>query len=431
MTAKSTIHEAAREVPVRAEVDVLVAGGGPGGVAAAVAAGRAGAEVLLVEQYGCVGGMATVGHVLTWSGSVRGGLFAELKQRVSGAGGLSASGVGFDLEVTKRVMEQMLAEAGVRLRYHTFVCKAVVEEGAVRGVIAEGKSGREAFLAERVIDATGDADVAADAGCLFEKGRPADGLLQPASLMFRMAGVDTDRAPGIPSFESRVQLPKGDAHALAREAVKAGVLPRNCEHVLIYHLPRPGQVLINMSNVTGVDGTSADDLTRAELEGRSQLEPIARFLRENVPGFEEAYVLDSGALVGIRETRRVKGEYTLTIEDVLGARAFPDGIVRARFPVDIHDPTGHAGDSSRLPRGFYEIPYRCLVPLGVENLLVSGRPISATHEAHASLRVMPICLGIGQAAGLAAALSIRESVSPRQLDVELLRSELRGAGAEL
>jgi len=375
--------------------------------------------------------MGTIGHVLTWSGAVRGGLFQEFKERMREVKGLSLSCVGFDLEVTKRVMEQMLSEAGVTLRYHTFICKAVVEENAVKGVITESKSGREAFLARRVIDATGDADVAADAGCPFEKGRSEDGLLQPASLMFRMGGVDTERAPGIPSFESRVGLPKGDAHSLAREAVKAGKLPQNCEHVLIYHLPRPGQVLINMTNVTGIDGTSADHLTRAEVEARAQLEPIAQFLRENVPGFEQAYVLDSGALIGIRETRRVKGEYMLTGEDVLEAKTFPDGILRARFPVDIHDPKGHAGDSSRLPRDFYEIPYRSLVPLGVENLLIAGRPISATHQAHASLRVMPICMGIGQAAGLAAALSIREAVSPRDLDVELLRSELRKTGVLL
>lgn len=431
MTGTKSIHEPGRRVPVRAEVDVLVAGGGPGGFAAAVAAARAGATALLVEQYGCVGGMGTIGHVLTWSGSVRGGLFEEFKGRVREANGLSRSGVGFDLEVTKRVMEQMLTEAGVTLRYHTFVCRAVMEENAVKGVITESKSGREAFLAQRVIDATGDADVAADAGCPFEKGRREDGLLQPASLMFRMGGVDTERAPGIPSFESRVPLPGGDAHSLAREAVKAGRLPQHCEHVLIYHLPRPGQVLINMTNVTGTDGTSADDLTRAEVEARAQLEPIAQFLRENVPGFEQAYVLDSGALIGIRETRRVRGEYMLTGEDVLEAKTFPDGILRARFPVDIHDPKGHAGDSSRLPRDFYEIPYRSLVPLGVENLLIAGRPISATHQAHASLRVMPICMGIGQAAGVAAALSTREAVSPRNLDVELLRSELRENGVML
>jgi len=426
---RAVIHEPAREVPVRAEVDVLVAGGGPGGVASAVAAARAGASVLLAEQYGCVGGMGTIGHVLTWSGSVAGGLFAELKERMKAADGITANGVGFDLEVTKRVMEAILTEAGVRLRYHTFVCRAVVEEGAVKGVVAESKSGREALLARRVIDATGDADVAADAGCPVEKGRRQDGLLQPASLMFRMAGVDTSRAPGIPSFESRVQLPAGDAHSLAREAVAAGTLPRNCEHVLIYFLPRPGQVLINMSNVTGIDGTSADDLTRAEVEGRRQLAPIVRFLREKVPGFAQAYLLDSGALIGIRETRRVTGDYTLTMEDVLAARTFPDGVVRARFPVDIHDPKGHAGDSSRRPPGYYEIPYRCLLPRGVEKLLIAGRPISATHEAHASLRVMPICVGTGQAAGLAAALSLREGVTPRALDPALLRGELRQAGA--
>jgi hypothetical protein len=222
-----------------------------------------------------------------------------------------------------------------------------------------------------------------------------------------------------------VQLPDGDAHGLAREAVAAGALPKNCEHVLIYFLPRPGQVLINMSNITGIDGTSADDLTRAEVEGRRQLAPIVRFLREKVPGFAQAYLLDSGALIGIRETRRVTGDYVLTMEDVLGARTFPDGVVRARFPVDIHDPKGHAGDSSRRPADYYEIPYRCLLPKGVENLLVAGRPISATHEAHASLRVMPICMGTGQAAGLAAALSLREGVTPRALDPALLRGELR------
>jgi len=424
-----TYVEKARELPVRAEVDVLVAGGGPGGLGAAVAAARAGAKVLLVEAQGCLGGQSTAALVVTWSNSWRGGLYGEITSRLHAAGAIThPDSGGVDVEVTKRLFDELVLASGARVLFNAWAAAPIVESGRVTGAVIESKSGREAVFARRVVDATGDADLAARAGCPFEIGRPSDGMLQPSSLMFRMGGVDRSRAPEVHSFEDFIPLPNGNAQELAGRWADRGDLPEFVRHTLIYYLPAEGEVMINMTNLPRVDGTRVEDVSRAYVELRKQVPFVARFLQAEVPGFENSHVIDSGWLLGVRETRRIEGYYRLTKEDVMEGRRFEDGIGQAFFAVDIHDVAGYRGTTVEKPRRHYEIPYRCLVPKGVENLLVAGRPISATHEAHASLRVIPICIGIGQAAGAAAAMSLEKDVAPSRLDGAALRKRLASLG---
>lgn len=424
------IHsEAARDIPVTREVDVLVAGGGPGGLTSAIAAARAGRSTLIVEAQGCLGGQSTSALVVVWSNSWRGGILAEIRKRLYDRGAITRpDGGGLDVETEKRVFDEFVLASGAEILFGATATEAIVEDGVVRGAVIQSKSGREAVLARRVIDATGDADLAARAGCPFEKGRASDGKIQPCTLMFRMSGVDKSVSPEVESFEHFVPLANGNAQELAAAYSDRGDLPEYVRHTLIYNLPNPGEVVINMTNLPGIDSTSAADLSRAYIELRKQIPPIERFLKAEVPGFENSAVVDSGWLLGVRETRRIMGEYKLTKEDVMEGRRFDDGIGQAFFAVDIHDVEGNRGTTVEKPVRHYEIPYRCLVPKGVENLLIAGRPISATHEAHASLRVIPICMGIGEAAGTAAAVSLDERKTPREVDGKSLKSRLAANG---
>ncbi|MFN2230762.1 MAG: FAD-dependent oxidoreductase [Anaerolineae bacterium] len=440
-------------VPVAGETEVLVVGGGPAGIAAAIASARQGARTLLIEQYGFLGGMATaalVGPFMT-SYDIEGqepiieGIFREVVDRMvdlgqavdpAGVKGFTAYGgyhryghehvTPFDPEALKVVAQEMALEAGVTLRFHTFFLDSLTKEATIAGVLCASKAGLEAFRAEVVIDTTGDGDVAARAGAPYEVGRPADGRLQPVSLFFRVGNVDDaavqayiDAHPDDPGFVRLMQQAKereGFTHTKG--------------HLTLFRTPRPGEWWCNVSRVHGVDGTDPAQLTRAEIEGREQVLYLIDFFQGYVPGFERCYLLDTGAQVGVRETRRILGAYVLTAEDVFAARRFPDAIARVSFPIDIHDVSG-GGGFFEGPRGgpYYTIPYRCLVPLQVENLLVAGRPISATHEAHGSLRVMPPCFATGQAAGTAAALALETGVLPRGIDVTLLQRSLEQQGA--
>jgi hypothetical protein len=241
------------------------------------------------------------------------------------------------------------------------------------------------------------------------------------TLNFRMAGVDPAR---LPSREEVTRL-----YLAARDQGRIDC-PRN--DVLYFTTTRDGEIHFNTTRVTRADGTRAEDLTRAEIESRRQVSQIAAFLKRDVPGFERAYLQMTGTQVGVRETRRIVGEYVLTAEDVLGARKFEDCVARGSYPVDIHDPDGGGTILKHLPPGeSYDIPYRCLVPLKIDNLLVAGRPISSTHEAHSSLRVMPIACAVGEAAGTAAALCVRDNVAPRALETGLLQRTLAAQGANL
>jgi len=415
-------------MPNTHESEILVAGGGPAGLSAAVASARNGADTLLVERYGFVGGMATAGlvnpYMTYWAGEeqIIHGIHQEIIDRLSALG---AYGKGcrtaFDPEAWKFVADRMCEEAGVRVLFHTFLMDATLEDSHIISVGLCGKSGKETATARIYIDATGDADLAFLAGAQTCKGREEDGLTQPMTLNFRVCNVDTER---IPSAEER--------NRIFQKAKAEGRLTCPRENILMFPTTRNGEVHFNQTRITRVDGTSSEDLSRAEIEGRRQAWEFLEFLRRDVPGFEEAEILVSGPQVGVRETRRVVGEYVLTREDILGARKFDDCIARGSYSIDIHNPTGEGTIIERLKPGeSYDIPYRCLVPLGIENLLVAGRPISATHEAHSSIRIMPICIATGQAAGTAAALCSKINVQPRRLDVRLLQSVLREQGANL
>ncbi len=409
--------------------DVVVCGGGPAGIAASVAAARTGAEVLLIERYGFLGGMATAGLVnpfmTFYAGSeqIIKGIFQEIIDRLSAKGGWGGPQEkwAFDPELLKVVADEICLESGVKMLLHAFVCGADVQRSRIASIRVFAKPAERKIKAKVFVDATGDADLAYTAWVPCEKGRSGDGLTQPMTLNFRVAGVDIDRMP------SRDEINR--LYLVARSEGRINC-PR--DNVLFFFTTRRGEVHFNTTRVIKLDGTSARELTAAEIEGRRQAKQICDFLRADVPGFENSYLMTTGTQIGVRETRRIVGQYVLTAEDVLSAAKFHDGIARGSYSIDIHDPAGGGTVIKHLPPGeSYDIPYRCLVPLNISNLLVAGRPISATHEAHSSLRVMPIAFAVGQAAGTAAALCARWKVSPRDLDVKRLQRELLDQGASL
>ena len=413
-----TWYEAGRDLPVAGEYDVIVAGSGPSGAVAAIRAGRMGARVLLIEWANAVGGISTSGLMSHWTGTVDSPLYGEILRRMAEKNEIDRGKIvrWIDTENLKAVWLELLDEAGVEVLLYTFVCGVVMEGARVTGVITESKSGRRVFLGRVTVDGTGDGDAAAFAGVPYSKGRESDGKMQPCTLMFKVAGVDMDRAVLLGSFESTYETEKGELQALAKAHI-----PYPAGHLLVYRSPLPGIVTCNMTNCTDIDGTRAEDLTKAERVCRSQMPAILAYLRAYVPGFEHCYIISAASLMGIRETRHFEGLYTLCEDDILTARQFDDWVVRgAHFNFDVHnlngaglDPTG-VQHQWKQPQG-YSIPYGCLVPKAVDGLLLCGRNISGTHIAHSNYRVMPICVGIGAAAGAAAALAARKGVQPRDL----------------
>ena len=307
-----TYMEPSREIPVLAEVDVLVLGAGPAGMGAAIWAARQGADTMLVEQMGDVGGIATTGLMSHWTGRTAGGFYEEILSRSADIQE-AAEDYGFNgsprqiinPERLKTVFLQMLQEAGVRLRLYTFASGAIMDGNTIRGVVLESKSGREAVLAKVVIDCTGDGDIAAKSGAAYCKGRESDGSMQPASIMFKIGGVDYDRAIFPGGFEQTAEVPAGEIQALGREK-----LPSPAGHVLLYRTTLPGVVTCNMTNCIGIDGTNADDLVTATYVCRQQMDPIIQFLRSYAPGYEHCYLLSSASLIGIRETDHYRAGYS-------------------------------------------------------------------------------------------------------------------------
>lgn len=416
-------------LPVAARADVVVVGGGPGGLGAAIAAAEEGAGVLLIERYGFLGGMATAGMVnpfMPWFAGqepiVR-GVFERLLGRLREMGALGGPRGKhcFDYELLKILADRMVGEVGVRLRLHSFLIGVDAAGGRVRRLAVAGKSGLEAVEGKLFIDSTGDGDLCAWAGCRVEKGRAQDGLCQPMTLNFRMGGVDIDAMP------ERAQI-----NALYDAAKERGEIDNPRENVLFFFTTREGEVHFNTTRVVMLDGTDAAALTEAELTGRRQVAQMVRFLVAQVPGFERAYLQAMGTQIGVRETRRVIGDHVLTTDEVLSAAKFPDGIARGSYGVDIHNPAGTGTEIHHLPPGeAYDIPYRCLTPLGFDNLLVAARCISCDHGAHSSLRIMPIVMAVGEAAGVAAAQAVAQGVTTREVDVAALRARLVARGASL
>lgn len=426
----------AREIPVEGEYDVIVVGGGPAGVGAAIAAARNGAQTLLMERFGALGGMATTGLLQGWlyltvsGGGERtvAGILQELIDRGQAGGWCRDSGsvAVFNAEALKRELDILAAEAGVDVLFHAFAADAVSEDGRVAGVVAATKQGPWAFLGRVTIDCTGDGDIAAWAGADYEMGRPLDGLCQPVTLMAFVAGLDMERVADYRRQDPRMK------NMLAR-AVQAGDMDpfETVMHGIQPDPLLPGYAYLNDTAIRRVDATNPRDMTRAEVEGRKQAHQLVQVFRKYLPGGEDAVLVATAATVGVRESRRIMGDYVLDVHDVLNCRKFADGIARNAFMIDVHDPEGGGNWNSRfLPRGgWHHIPYRCLLPRGLENILVAGRCVSATHEALASIRVMAQCIAMGQAAGTAAALACAAGVSPRQVDVAELQDTLRAQGA--
>jgi len=437
MQTTKTYFEPGRNLPIKKEVDVLVCGAGPSGFGAAVAAARAGASTLLVEQTSAVGGVATSGLMSHWTGDSEGPILDELLERARvsdkdynyyGTKVLKGKFIN-NPERTRQAMVQMLREAGASIQLYTMVASAIREDNCVRGIITESKSGREVILSKVVIDATGDGDVACKAGAAFIHGRETDHATQPVTVMFKVAGVDTARAIYPGEFEDYIQVPNGEIQALGRKE-----LPRPAGHVLLYPTGLPGVVTVNMTNQTGIDGTNVEDLTRGDMGCRDQIPIIVDFLRRNAPGYENCYVINSAPMLGVRETRHFEGLYVVNEDDLAQARVFEDWIAtRCYFNFDVHSLTGPGLDPTGAQNEFkqkrkYTIPYRAIVPKEVDGLLFAGRNISGTHIAHSNFRAMAIALNIGQGAGVAAALSAKKGLQPRGMDVSTIQDVLRSQG---
>jgi len=300
-----------------------------------------------------------------------------------------------------------------------------MEGDTIKGAIVQNKTGRSAILAKVVIDATGDGDIAAQTGAEFYIGREEDASMQPATLMFKVAGVDMERAVFPGSFETTVETEKGELQSLARQ-----LLPHPAGHVLLYRSPVPGIVTVNMNNAIRIDGTSAESLTEAEIICRKQMPAIIDFLREYVPGYENCYAIAAASMMGVRETRHFKGLYTLNERDILNKEVFADWIVKgAEFNFDVHNMTGGSLDKTGVQAKFpantsYTIPYRCCIPQKIHGLLLAGRNISGTHMAHSNYRAMPICVAMGEGVGIAAALAVKHGVDVRDVAAEEIQAYL-------
>ena len=403
----------------KGDYDVIVVGSGPAGVAAAISAARNGAKTLLIESLGRVGGISTSGMMSHFTGRCGSKLYLEILDRAKSKNRFypDRKKKYIDPELLTLTYLELLEEAGAELLLYTTFCDVVMEKNTVTGILCHNKSGFCRYNAKVVVDASGDGDVACKSGAEFFKGREADGKMQPATLMFRVGGVDMERAALPPSFETTVDTPKGELQALARK-----LLPAPAGHVLLYKSTIPGIVTCNMTNVTEIDGTKAEDLTRAEIICHKQMPAIVDFLREYVPGYENCYIIGAASLIGIRETRHFKGVYTLERDDIQNARVFPDWVVRdAYFNFDVHNIKGAGLDETGVQHKFtqkkgYTIPYGCLVPEKIDGLLLAGRNISGSHMAHSNFRAMPICVATGEAAGIAAALAAKQGILPRTVD---------------
>lgn len=463
MSSSVDTHAYSKSIPVQDEVDVLVIGGGPSGISAAIAAARTGARTRLVERYGFLGGNLTAGLVgpCMTSFSLDGqqqlirGIFEEFVEGMVEIGGaLHPRGIPassaycgfieyghdkvtpFQPEAAKIIAQRMCQKAGVDLLYHSMVIDTVTEtapDGTISavGVVCASKGGLHVQRAKIIVDCSADGDVAQFAGAHTRLGRDSDGLTQPLTLFFRVQNIDDE------VVEAYVRAHTDDFRpfsSIVDKATAEGRFPAPRKGIGMYKTIEPGVWRINTGRVLKRNGSDSFDLTKAELEGREQTMALLDFFRSDLPGFENCSLLDTATHIGVRETRRIDGVYELTLDDLQAGTHFDDVIALCGYPVDIHDPAGSGGGTggdAPPSANVYEIPYRVLVPKEVDGLLVSGRAVSATHEALGAIRVMPPCFALGQAAGSAAGLAALSGIQPRNLEYAKLRDELLNHNAYL
>ncbi|NPV70497.1 MAG: FAD-dependent oxidoreductase [Firmicutes bacterium] len=449
-----------------AKARTVVVGGGPAGVAAALACARMrgagrrgeGPDVLLIEQHGYLGGCSTAGLVGPWmtfhardGRQVVDGIPQEIVDRLVAAGGSpghirDALGVIYSftpVEPTalKFVLDDMVKESGAEVLFHARFCGVETSGGRIEAVRVAHPGGVFDIRGEVFVDATGNGELAAMAGAPWEMGRSQDGLCQALTLIFRMSNVDAPRVKeymkahpeefhhttDLEILEKTGFLSCSGFFGVWRGGLDRGEVSIPRDRLLFFSTPRHGEILVNTTRVVKTNPLDPFELSRAELVAREQVRQLTEFLRRRVPGFEDSYLLDIASTIGVRESRRILGDHVLTAGDILAGRRFEDGVCMGAYPIDIHDPSGSGLVYREEPEGFlYSIPYRCLTAKNTENLLVVGRCISATHEATASVRVTATCLGMGQAAGVAASLAPHGRV--REVDVAHLRERIRQLG---
>ncbi|MCI8887505.1 MAG: FAD-dependent oxidoreductase [Hungatella sp.] len=446
------------------QADVIVVGAGPAGMCAALEAARQGVSVILLEQGGCCGGMATqglVGPFMTCydakgENMIIRGLFEEIvdglvkreaaihpSQVRSGTGFTSWIEVGhdhvtpFEPEGLKLVMDEMLTQAEVKILYHTTFFRPVLKGNTIAGVLVNSKKGTEMIEGKVIIDCTGDGDVAYASGVPYELGNEELGIMQPATMFFHIQNVDSkaleeDIKKNRHNFYRKDGVNYRSLHWRVTQAKEKGDWSLNRTSIGIYRMPKEDEWAVNTSRIMKVDATDNESLTRAEIEGRRQVDEIMRFLKLYVPGCQHVRLKSTASHIGIRESRHIQGEYRLTTEDLLEARVPEDSILLASNSIDVHGRFGPASNEYMPIKGdYYGVSYRCLVAKNVEQLLIAGRCVSADSAAAGAIRVIPPCMAMGQAAGAAAALSVKGGMTVRNVDTKVLRDLLKEHGAYL
>ena len=418
--------------------DIVVIGGGIAGSAAALSAAREGSKVLLIERSNALGGTATNSLVIPFMPyhctdpetkerfPLARGIFTEILDELKKCNCLYEYtdlefDTSFNEEYLKVILNRLLLKAGVKLLLHSFLTECEVEGGHIKSVTVANKSGKQTFYADYFIDTTGDGDLAAMSGCDFRVGREEDSLCQPMTLCFRMGNVDVDKY---------VNEERADAIKLYKEYKAAGKIKNVYEKILTFRTPSKGVLHFNSTRIVKKSPINAFDITEAEIEAREQVFELVAFLKENVSAFKDAVLLSTATQIGVRESRMIEGEYTLGQEDLLALARFEDSIAACNYDMDIHNPEGSGTTHHYFKAGeYYTIPYRCLTPKKTDNLLVAGRCISVTHEAQASIRIMPTCFCTGQAAGIAAAVAANHKTDVKSIDIKEVQQKLKAANA--